>query len=123
MTVKGKPRTMMIAYDDYFPYVSIVTITQEPNKESFAFWTMEKNIRKSTFYDAQTDSLYIFAKKGDEENSVELIPGVNLELNHAREVIGIEILRASRFFQHLQPQRASSSHLKEPPSKYQTKRR
>lgn len=84
---------------------------------------MEKNLKKSTFYDVQSDSLYIFAKKGDEENTLELIPGINLEINHAGEVIGIEILRASRFFQHLQPKRVSSAHVKEPPSKYQIKRK
>ena len=49
-------------------------------------------------YDAKSDVLYIVAKKGREEEFVEVTPGINVELDVKGEVIGIEILNASRFF-------------------------
>ena len=48
-------------------------------------------------YDSKSDVLYIVAKKGEEEEFVEIAPGVNVELNEQGEVIGIEILNASNF--------------------------
>ena len=61
-------------------------------------------------YDEKSDILYIVSKKGDEEEFVEIAPGVNVELNDRGEVIGIEILKASKFlkpvarplFRHMQ---------------------
>ena len=47
-------------------------------------------------YDNKVDALYIVAKKGVEEEFVEVAPGVNVELNEQGDVIGIEILNASR---------------------------
>ena len=47
-------------------------------------------------YDNKVDALYIVAKKGPEEEFVEVAPGVNVELNEQGEVIGIEILNASK---------------------------
>ena len=49
-------------------------------------------------YDSKSDILYIVAKKGQEDEFVEIAPGVNVELDEKGEVIGIEILRASKFF-------------------------
>ncbi len=48
-------------------------------------------------YDSKVDVLYIATKKGAEEEFIEVVPGVQVELNRKREVIGIEILSASRF--------------------------
>lgn len=61
-------------------------------------------------YDPKADVLYIAAKKGTEEEFVEVAPGINVELNEKGEVIGIEILNASSFlkpivkplYQHMQ---------------------
>jgi uncharacterized protein YuzE len=61
-------------------------------------------------YDSKADILYIVARKGKEEEFVEVAPGINVELDEKGEVIGIEILRASTFlkpivkpmYQHLQ---------------------
>lgn len=61
-------------------------------------------------YDADSDILYIVARKGKEEEFVEIIPGINVELDEKGEVIGIEILDASKFlkpiakplYQHMQ---------------------
>lgn len=47
-------------------------------------------------YDNKIDALYIVAKKGLEEEFVEVAPGVNVELNEEGDVIGIEILNASK---------------------------
>lgn len=49
-------------------------------------------------YDSEADVLYIVSKKGQEEESIEIAPGVNVELDEKGEVIGIEILNASKFF-------------------------
>ena len=49
-------------------------------------------------YDSKSDVLYIVAKKGKEEEFVEVASGINVELDEKGEVIGIEILNASSFF-------------------------
>lgn len=49
-------------------------------------------------YDSKSDVLYIVARKGKEEEFVEIAPGINVELDEKGEVIGIEILNASNFF-------------------------
>jgi uncharacterized protein YuzE len=48
-------------------------------------------------YDSKSDILYIVTKKGDEEEFIEIAPGVNVELDAEGQVIGIEILNASEF--------------------------
>lgn len=47
-------------------------------------------------YDHKIDALYIIAKKGAEDEFVEIAPGINVELNEQGDVIGIEILNASK---------------------------
>ena len=46
-------------------------------------------------YDPKSDVLYIVARKGKEEEFVEIAPGLNAELDENGRVIGIEILNAS----------------------------
>lgn len=48
-------------------------------------------------YDKKADALYIHLKDGEEEGFEEIMPGINVELNGDDEIIGIEILNASRF--------------------------
>jgi uncharacterized protein YuzE len=48
-------------------------------------------------YDSESDVLYIVAREGEEEEFVEIAPGINIELDEKGEVIGIEILNASEF--------------------------
>ena len=45
-------------------------------------------------YDEEEDILYL-AREGEEEVFVEIQPGINVELDGNRQVIGIEIMRAS----------------------------
>jgi uncharacterized protein YuzE len=55
------------------------------------------------FYDEEQDVLY-FGKEGQEEESVELAPGVNVELDKSGQVIGLEVFNAaSRFRQVIKP--------------------
>jgi uncharacterized protein YuzE len=48
-------------------------------------------------YDKDSDSLFICLKDGVEESFEEVVPGINIEFDKDREIIGIEILKASRF--------------------------
>ena len=50
-------------------------------------------------YYEDSDVLYFFLKKGSESRSVEASPGITIELNEANQIIGIEILDASKFIQ------------------------
>lgn len=50
----------------------------------------------SVRYDRRSDVLYLGAKRGIEEEFVEIAPGVSLELDEKGKAIGIEILNASK---------------------------
>lgn len=53
--------------------------------------------RKSLInYDYESDVLYIVTKKSVEEEFIEIAPGINVELDDKGQVIGIEILNASK---------------------------
>jgi uncharacterized protein YuzE len=58
----------------------------------------DKNNKKIINYDAQSDVLYLGIKKGDEEEYVEIAPGISVELDENKSVIGVEILHASQVF-------------------------
>lgn len=52
-------------------------------------------------YDEKSDSLFIYLKEGEEEDFEEIVPGINVELDKNRDVIGIEVLHASRFHKQM----------------------
>lgn len=54
------------------------------------------NSKKIINYDQKSDALYIGIKKGIEEEFVEISPGINVELDSEGQIIGIEILNASK---------------------------
>ena len=58
-------------------------------------------MNKRYSYDEKSDSLYIYIKEGEEESFEEIVPGINIELDKNNEVIGIEVLTASRFSEGL----------------------
>jgi uncharacterized protein YuzE len=68
------------------------------------------NNKPKVNYDPKSDVIYIVAKKGKEEEFVEIAPGISVELDENGKVIGIEILNASNFlkpiakplYQHMQ---------------------
>ena len=47
-------------------------------------------------YDPSTDALYVVTREGEEEEFVEISPGINVELDSEGRVISIEILNASK---------------------------
>lgn len=49
------------------------------------------------YYDEKEDILYL-AKEGQEEEVVELSPGVNIELDATGKLIGVEVFRAASLF-------------------------
>ena len=51
-----------------------------------------KNFR--VFYDEKEDILYL-AKQGQEEEVMEVAPGVNLEFDKGGQLIGVELFNAS----------------------------
>jgi len=48
-------------------------------------------------YDPKSDVLYFLVKDGEEERFVEVADGVNVELDQEGQLLGVEILNASRF--------------------------
>lgn len=62
----------------------------------FLIWWMETGRLK---YYEDSDVLYFFLKEGMETKSLEAAPGITIELNDKNEIIGIEILDASKFMQ------------------------
>ena len=52
-------------------------------------------------YDPSTDVLYLVTDEGVEAEFKEVIPGVNVELNEEGQVIGVEILEASRVLKNV----------------------
>jgi uncharacterized protein YuzE len=61
----------------------------------------EKMNNKKYHYDKESDSLFIYLEEGEEESFEEIAPGINIELDKDGKIIGIEILKASRFSENL----------------------
>lgn len=55
-----------------------------------------KKIKEKVYYDKKTDVLWLFVKSGIEEEHREVAPGVSVELGKNGELLGIEILNASK---------------------------
>lgn len=55
-----------------------------------------KKLKQKIYYDKETDVLWLMIKSGPEEEYREIAPGVNVELGKNGEVLGIEILDASK---------------------------
>jgi uncharacterized protein YuzE len=52
-------------------------------------------------YDPSTDVLYLVTQEGVEAEFREVIPGVNVEMDEEGQVIGVEILGASRILRNV----------------------
>jgi len=50
-------------------------------------------------YFEQEDVLHLLIAEGPESGSVELSPNITVELNDENEIIGVEILDASQFWE------------------------
>lgn len=55
-----------------------------------------KKTNQKIYYDKKTDVLWFMVKSGPEETHKELSPGVSVELDKNGELLGIEILNASK---------------------------
>jgi uncharacterized protein YuzE len=64
-------------------------------------------MKEKYHYDKKSDSLYIVLRDGEEESFEEIVPGITVELDGKGEMIGIEILKASRFMK--KPRKATTS--------------
>lgn len=63
---------------------------------------MKRNQREPIVnYDALTDVLYLVMHEGVEAEFEEIIPGVNVEMDEQGQVIGVEILGASRVLRNV----------------------
>lgn len=60
-------------------------------------------------YDRKSDSLFIYLKEGEEERFEEIAPGINVEFDSNDDLIGVEILKASRFSESLR-KKATAQH-------------
>ena len=58
-------------------------------------------MNKKYNYDKESDSLFIYLEEGEEDSFEEIVPGINIELDKNGKVIGIEIIKASRFSEKL----------------------
>lgn len=52
-------------------------------------------------YDPSTDVLYLVIQEGVEAEFREIIPGVNVEVDEEGQVIGVEIVGASRVLRNV----------------------
>jgi uncharacterized protein YuzE len=55
-----------------------------------------KKANQKIYYDKKTDVLWFNIKEGIEEQYKEITPGVNIELDKNGEILGIEVLNASK---------------------------
>lgn len=55
-----------------------------------------KKTKQKVYYDRKTDVLWFMIKSGPEEDHREVAPGVSIELGKNGELLGIEILDASK---------------------------
>lgn len=55
-----------------------------------------KKAKSKIYYDKESDALWLMIKKCQEEEYKEIAPGIGLELGKIGEVLGIEILNASK---------------------------
>lgn len=55
-----------------------------------------KKTKQKIYYDKKTDVLWIFVKSGPEDEHREVAPGISVELDKKGELLGIEILDASK---------------------------
>jgi len=53
--------------------------------------------KPTVHFDPQSDVLYFLVQDGEEERFVEVAEGVNVELDQEGQLLGVEILNASRF--------------------------
>ena len=70
-----------------------------------------KNKKQKVYYDKKTDVLWLNIKSGVEETHQEVSPGVSVEIGKNGELLGIEILNASKVLgEKLNPKPVAIAH-------------
>ena len=62
--------------------------------------------KEKVYYDKKADILWLLVKSGPEFEYKEITPGVSVELGKKGELLGIEILNASKVIKPLLDQKA-----------------
>lgn len=72
---------------------------------------MKKTKKQSerVYYDKQSDVLWFLIKSGVEENHKEIAPGISVELGKNGELLGIEVLNASKVLKPVLDQKGTSA--------------
>lgn len=55
-----------------------------------------KKTKQKIYYDKKTDVLWLMIKTGPEDKHQEVAPGISVELDKNGQLLGIEILNASK---------------------------
>lgn len=55
-----------------------------------------KKAKQKIYYDKKTDVLWLMVKPGPEDKHQEIAPGISVELDKNGQLLGIEILNASK---------------------------
>lgn len=55
-----------------------------------------KKAKEKVYYDKKTDVLWLMVKPGPEDKHQEIAPGISVELDKNGQLLGIEILNASK---------------------------
>ena len=70
-----------------------------------------KKIKEKVYYDKESDILWFLVKSGPELEYKEIAPGISVELGRNGELLGIEILNASRTIKPLLNDKESAVNL------------
>ena len=54
------------------------------------------NIQDEVRYDPEADVLYLVSRKGEIARSIEVAPGITIEYGDRGDILGLEILHASK---------------------------
>ena len=72
---------------------------------------MRKDPQNKVLYDKELDILWFLIKSGSEYGYKEITPGIGVELGENGELLGIEILNASRIIKPLIDQKISATNV------------
>ena len=53
-------------------------------------------VKSKVRYDTKADVLYLFSEAGETASSIEVSPGITVEFGDAANILGVDILRASK---------------------------
>lgn len=105
----------MIIWTDYMRYRATVRGFATRWRRSFVSHRNASMVKSPMTYFDEEDVLHLVISDEPEANSVELSPNITAELNAAGELIGIEILNASKYLRDSILDSAQARMLRLPP--------